>query len=84
MALGAAHALAALLLEHADLRAARLAVDDADDAGVGDERRAGEHLTAVLLEHSTRSMLTSSTGSESTRSTVTTEPGVTFTWRPPL
>src|SRR5262245_24465275 len=31
---GPAHALAALLLEHADLRPARLALDDADDAGV--------------------------------------------------
>ena len=50
MTLGAAHALAALLLEHANLRAARLAVDHAEDPDVGDKRRAGEHLAAVLLE----------------------------------
>jgi hypothetical protein len=30
------------------------------------------------------SMLTSAPGSASIRSTVTTVPGVTFTWRPPL
>src|SRR5262245_5444205 len=46
-----AHALAALLLEDADLWSASLAVDDADDPGVGDKRRAGEHLAAVLFEH---------------------------------
>ena len=50
MTLGPAHALAALLLEHADLRAARLAVDDAEDLHVGHEGRAGEHFAAVLLE----------------------------------
>src|SRR2546423_7198011 len=49
MSLRATHALASLLLEHADLRTAGFAVDDADDLGVGDERRAGQHL-AVLLE----------------------------------
>src|SRR5262245_5987540 len=51
MALGPAHALAALLLENADLRAAGLAVDDADDPGVGDKRRASDHFAAFLLEH---------------------------------
>src|SRR4051812_10738871 len=50
MTLGAAHALPALLLEHPDFRTARLAVDDADDLHVRHERRAGEHLAAVLLE----------------------------------
>ena len=50
MALGPAHALAALLLEHPNLRAARLAVDDADDLDVGHERRPREHFAAVLLE----------------------------------
>ena len=39
MTLGAAHALPALLLEDADLRAARLAVDHAEDLDVGHERR---------------------------------------------
>ena len=50
MALGPAHALAALLLEDADLRAARLAFDHADDPGVGDERRAGEDFAAVFFD----------------------------------
>ena len=50
MTLGPAHALAALLLEHADLRAARLAVDHAEDAGIGHEGRAGEHFAAVFLD----------------------------------
>jgi hypothetical protein len=45
-----AHALAALLHEHADLRAPRLALDHADDLGVGDEGRAGDELAAVLLD----------------------------------
>src|SRR6188474_3088237 len=43
-----AKALAALLLEHAQLRATRLAVDDTGDPGVGDERCAGENLSRVL------------------------------------
>src|SRR5262245_34216439 len=50
MAFGAAHALAALLLEHADFGAAGLAFDDRDDARLGDEGRAGEDLAAVLLD----------------------------------
>src|SRR5215204_1032607 len=50
MAAGLAEALAALLLEHADFRAARLAVDDPDHFGIGDKRRPGEHLAAVLFE----------------------------------
>src|SRR5262245_42160925 len=43
-------ALAALLLEHADLRPARLAFDDAHDAGVRDVRRSGQHFAAVLFD----------------------------------
>src|SRR5689334_20412313 len=50
VALRPAHALATLLLEHANLRAARLAVDDGDDAGIGHVRRTGENFTAVLLD----------------------------------
>src|SRR6185436_836351 len=50
MSARAPDALAAALLEHADLRAARLAVDDADDLHVGDERRAGEDFAAVLFD----------------------------------
>src|SRR5438045_6961597 len=50
MALGPAHALAALFLEDANLRPARFAFDDGDDARLGDERGAGEDLTAVLLD----------------------------------
>src|SRR5688572_31495129 len=46
-----AHVLAALLLEHADLRTARLAVDDAENLDVGDKRRTGQDLAAVLLEY---------------------------------
>src|SRR6476620_11118069 len=43
-------ALAAALLEDANLRSTRFTVDDADDFRVRDERSAGEHLAAVLLE----------------------------------
>src|SRR5436190_19698521 len=50
MALRPAHALATLLLEDPDLRSALLAVDDGDHAGVGDERGAGENLSAVLFD----------------------------------
>src|SRR5215204_2265506 len=50
MTLGPAHALAALLLEDADLRAARLAVDHAEHLDVGHERGAGKHFTAVFFE----------------------------------
>src|SRR5439155_26793997 len=50
MSLGAAHALPALLLENPDLGTARLAVDDAHDLDVGDERRSGQHLAAVLFK----------------------------------
>src|SRR4051812_45018760 len=45
-----AEPLAALLLEDDDLGAAGLAVDNADNPGVRDERCPGEHLAAVLLE----------------------------------
>src|SRR5262249_27823131 len=47
---GPAHALASLLLEHANLRTARLALDDGVDLRVGHKRGAGEHLAAVLLD----------------------------------
>src|SRR5215467_12852339 len=50
MSLGASHALAALLLEHPDLRSARFAFDDRDDFGVRDKGRAREHLAAVLFD----------------------------------
>src|SRR5688572_23407705 len=50
VAAGLPEALAPLLLEHANLRSARLAVDDADHAGVGDKGCSGEHLAAVLFE----------------------------------
>src|SRR6186713_3408666 len=43
-----AGALAALLLEHAQLRAARLAVHHTGDPGVGDEGGAGDAVTRVL------------------------------------
>src|SRR5262245_43753079 len=47
---GLAKALAPLLLEHAQLRTSRLAVDHADDLGVGDERRPGDDVARVLLD----------------------------------
>ena len=50
MTVGPAHALAALLLEDADLRAAGLALDDGDDARVGDKRRAGQDFAAVFFD----------------------------------
>src|SRR5580765_3410469 len=50
MAACLAEALAPLLPEHANLRTARLPVNDADDLGVGHKRCAREHLAAVLLE----------------------------------
>jgi hypothetical protein len=50
MTLGAAHALAALLLEHPDLRPTRFAVDDTDNPDVGNERRSGKHLAAFLFQ----------------------------------
>src|SRR4051794_21182165 len=50
VAFGPAHALPALLLEHADLRPARLALDDGVNLGVRDVRRTGENLAAVLLD----------------------------------
>ena len=46
-----ARALAALLHEHADLGAARLAVHDAQHLRVGHERRPGEDFTALLFQH---------------------------------
>src|SRR5687768_7187266 len=42
-----AETLAALLLEDAHLRAARFAVDDADNLGAADKRGAGGHFAAV-------------------------------------
>src|SRR3954466_11116172 len=50
MAARLAEALAALLLEHHDLGAARLSVNDAHHPGVRDKGRTGKHLAAVLLE----------------------------------
>src|SRR5688500_2033325 len=50
MAACLAEALAPLLLEDANLRAARLAVDNADHFGVGNEGCSGKHLAAVLFE----------------------------------
>src|SRR5882672_10568968 len=45
-----AEALAPLLLEDAQLRPARLAVDDANHLRVGDKRRAGDDVARVLLD----------------------------------
>src|SRR5258705_9952934 len=45
-----AEALAPLLLEDAELRPARLAVDDANHLRVGDKRRAGDDVARVLLD----------------------------------
>src|SRR5258705_4112947 len=45
-----AEPLAPLLLEDAQLRSARFAVDDADDLGVGDKRSARHDVACVLLD----------------------------------
>ena len=79
MTLGPAHALAALLLEHADLRAARLAVDDADDPGVGDKRRAREHVAAVFLDEQHLLERDLGAGSPRTVHAAPSAPGVTLT-----
>src|SRR6185295_7986060 len=50
VALGAAHPLAAFLLEDPDFRASGLAVDHRNHARVGDKWSAGEHFAAVLLD----------------------------------
>src|SRR6187399_2911464 len=50
MSTGLAEALAALLLEHAQLRAARLAIDDAHDFRVGDKGRSGDDIARVLFD----------------------------------
>src|SRR5512147_2911840 len=50
-AAAAAHALAALLLEDADLGPAQLAVHHAGDPGIRHEWSAGQHLAAVLFDH---------------------------------
>src|SRR6516225_6108922 len=50
MPLGVALCLPALLLEHADLRPARLRIHDADHLHVCDKRCPGEHFAPVLLE----------------------------------
>src|SRR5438445_6626276 len=50
MPLRPAHALAALLLEYADLRPARLAFDDGQHARLGDERRAGHDFATVFFD----------------------------------
>src|ERR1035437_5863817 len=49
MALGPAHAFAALFLEDADFRAARFAFDHGHDTGLGDKGRAGEDFAAVFF-----------------------------------
>ena len=84
MAPGLRDALAALLLEHADLRAARLAVDHAEHLGAGHERRAGQHFAAVLLDEQHLVEGDPGPAAASMRSTATTAPGSTLTWRPPL
>ena len=43
-------ALAPLLLEHAELRPARLAVDHPEHLRVGDERRAGDDVAGVFFD----------------------------------
>src|SRR4051812_39640092 len=48
--LGAAHALAALLLEHADFRPTRFALDNGNNPGICNKRRAGEHLPPVFSD----------------------------------
>src|SRR6516225_11166475 len=50
MALRPAHTLAALFLEHPDLRSACFAVDNRDDSRVGDKRRTREEFSAVFLD----------------------------------
>src|SRR5687767_13891551 len=45
-----AESLAALLLEHAELGAARLAIHDAEHFRVGDKRRAGDDVSGVLFD----------------------------------
>src|ERR1700716_216886 len=50
MTLGAPHTLPSLLLEHTDLRSARLPIDNRHDARVGDEWGPGDDLTAILLD----------------------------------
>src|SRR6266571_3533742 len=47
--LGVPLALAALLFEDANLRPARLTVDDGDDARVGDKGRADDNFAAILF-----------------------------------
>src|SRR4030095_2096365 len=50
MSPGLAEALPALLLEHAQLRAARLAIDDAHDFRVGDKGRSGDDVARALFD----------------------------------
>src|SRR5687768_11919656 len=50
MPLGPSHPLAALFLEHPDLRPPALAVDHGRNPRVGDKRRPGDHLAAVFLD----------------------------------
>ena len=50
MSLRPAHALPALLLEHANLRPARFTFDDGQDVGIGDKRCAGEDVAAVFFD----------------------------------
>ena len=80
-----AEALAALLLEHPDFRAARSTVHDRDDARVGHVGGPGEHLAPILADekHLLESHLIAGRHTVD-RSTVTTIPGLTLTCRPPL
>src|SRR5262245_14897877 len=59
MPLRPAHALAALLLEHANLGTARFAFDHADDLGIRDKWRSGNDFAAVFFhqEHLTERQL---------------------------
>ena len=50
MTSGPAHALPPLLLEHADLRAAGLALDHCQDFRVGDKGCPRDHFTAVFFD----------------------------------
>src|SRR5689334_14586768 len=50
MSLGVALALAALLLEDANLRPARFTVDDSEDFCVRHKRRSRQYLAAVLFD----------------------------------
>jgi hypothetical protein len=79
---GLAEALAALLLEDPQLRPARLAVDDADDLGIGDEGEPATMSPAARSTSRTWSNVKAEPCSPGVPSTSTTAPGVTFNCRP--